>query len=333
MANSRFEYVKSFELEDRLLPHCWIVFRIDGKGFTKFCDAHQFQKPNDSRALLLANTAAKMLMEEHSEIVLGYGQSDEYSFVLRKNTELYNRRSSKLISVFVSYYTAAYVSQWPTHFPDVPLQYLPSFDGRTVCYPSNDILRDYLSWRQADCHINNQYNTCFWALVHSGKKPSEAQGILKVSGHSTWFKRACKVNVQTLIPGENATVVGFGARWQRARGGGGLVPGCKRAGGVVEVGRGVAMRAVVEVGAVQRAAVVEVARRREVKTSGSELEGWREVVERGGGGGGGRGGGGGGGVGGGGGGVEVGEGDGGWVEVVVVGVGGGGGWKAVERWW
>eukprot|EP00854_Cymbomonas_tetramitiformis_P030865 gene30865-38684_t len=34
MANSRFEYVKSFELEDRLLPHCWIVFRIDGKGFT-----------------------------------------------------------------------------------------------------------------------------------------------------------------------------------------------------------------------------------------------------------------------------------------------------------
>ncbi|KAK3244437.1 hypothetical protein CYMTET_45950 [Cymbomonas tetramitiformis] len=226
MANSRFEYVKSFELEDRLLPHCWIVFRIDGKGFTKFCDAHQFQKPNDSRALLLANTAAKMLMEEHSEIVLGYGQSDEYSFVLRKNTELYNRRSSKLISVFVSYYTAAYVSQWPTHFPDVPLQYLPSFDGRTVCYPSNDILRDYLSWRQADCHINNQYNTCFWALVHSGKKPSEAQGILK--GVS-----------------DARAVVEVGAKCSDARA---VVEGGGRAGAVVEVGaRGERRGAVVEV--------------------------------------------------------------------------------------
>lgn len=35
MANSKFEYVKDFELDDRLLPHCWIVVRLDGKGFTK----------------------------------------------------------------------------------------------------------------------------------------------------------------------------------------------------------------------------------------------------------------------------------------------------------
>ena len=36
-------------------------------------------------------------------------------------------------------------------------------------YPTDAILRDYLKWRQVDTHINNQYNTCFWALVHSGK--------------------------------------------------------------------------------------------------------------------------------------------------------------------
>lgn len=35
MANSRYEYVKSFELDDALLPGCYIVIRIDGKGFTK----------------------------------------------------------------------------------------------------------------------------------------------------------------------------------------------------------------------------------------------------------------------------------------------------------
>ncbi|CAI5980114.1 unnamed protein product, partial [Closterium sp. NIES-64] len=35
MANSRYEYVKQFEQPDRLLPHCWIVIRIDGRGFSK----------------------------------------------------------------------------------------------------------------------------------------------------------------------------------------------------------------------------------------------------------------------------------------------------------
>lgn len=29
-------------------------------------------------------------------------------------------------------------------------------------------------------HINNQYNTCFWMLVKSGKSKSEAQAYLKV---------------------------------------------------------------------------------------------------------------------------------------------------------
>ncbi|XP_015456318.1 probable tRNA(His) guanylyltransferase isoform X2 [Astyanax mexicanus] len=42
------------------------------------------------------------------------------------------------------------------------------FDGRVVLYPSNRNLRDYLSWRQADCHINNLYNTAFWTLVQKG---------------------------------------------------------------------------------------------------------------------------------------------------------------------
>mmetsp|Transcript_15978 Transcript_15978/g.34684 ORF Transcript_15978/g.34684 Transcript_15978/m.34684 type:complete len:259 (+) Transcript_15978:1126-1902(+) len=179
MANSRFEYVKSFELDDKLIPRCWVVIRLDGKGFTKFSEAHKFQKPNDDRALHLMNAAARSLMLEQPDIVLGYGESDEFSFVLKKSTNLYNRRSSKLTSVLVSMFTAAYVHRWSEYFPEKPLQYLPAFDARAVVYPTDTILRDYIAWRQADCHINNQYNTCFWALVHSGKTPTEAQSILK----------------------------------------------------------------------------------------------------------------------------------------------------------
>jgi hypothetical protein len=36
MANSKYEYVKDYELEDRLLPGCWIVVRLDGRGFTRW---------------------------------------------------------------------------------------------------------------------------------------------------------------------------------------------------------------------------------------------------------------------------------------------------------
>lgn len=61
---------------------------------------------------------------------------------------------SKLVSTVVSTFTANYVFSWPAFFPDTPLSFpLPTFDGRAVCYPTISNLRDYLSWRQADCKL------------------------------------------------------------------------------------------------------------------------------------------------------------------------------------
>ena len=60
------------------------------------------------------------------------------------------------MSLVVSLFTATYVRDWPKLFPEQPLLCTPCFDGRAVLYPTDDILRDYLSWRQADTHINNQ---------------------------------------------------------------------------------------------------------------------------------------------------------------------------------
>ncbi|KAF4487939.1 tRNA(His) guanylyltransferase [Fusarium agapanthi] len=169
MANSKFEYVRNFETSDPLLPNTWIVVRVDGRGFTKMCAKYGFEKPNDRRALDLMNTAAKAVVTELPEITIAYGVSDEYSFVFHKACTLFDRRASKLVSTVVSTFTANYVYFWSTHFPDSPLSPpLPSFDGRAVCYPSVQNLRDYMSWRQADCHINNLYNTCFWSLIQLG---------------------------------------------------------------------------------------------------------------------------------------------------------------------
>lgn len=71
---------------------------------------------------------------------------------MRKGLCLNGPRHSKLVTTIVSKFTAEYVFLWPSHFPQTPLSKpLPSFDGRAVLYPSVRILRDYLSWRQADC--------------------------------------------------------------------------------------------------------------------------------------------------------------------------------------
>ncbi|EFW99460.1 trnahis guanylyltransferase [Grosmannia clavigera kw1407] len=161
MANSKYEYVRLFEQSDTLLPNTWIVVRIDGRGFTKLCAKFGFEKPNDKRALDLMNAAAKAVMSDLPDISLAYGVSDEYSFVFHKACQLFERRSSKLVSTVVSTFTAFYVHLWPTFFPETPLTSspMPTFDGRAVCYPS---------------HINNLYNTTFWALVQKGGMDSVA---------------------------------------------------------------------------------------------------------------------------------------------------------------
>ncbi|XP_050453479.1 probable tRNA(His) guanylyltransferase isoform X2 [Cataglyphis hispanica] len=180
MAKSKFEYVKEFEKDDNCLPNCWIVVRIDGRNFSRFCETHQFVKPNDVAALELMNRAAIAVMEDFKEIILGFGQSDEYSFVFRKDTELYKRRASKLLSNVNSLFASSYVYYWPRIFRGKELYYPPSFDARIVLYPTDKNLRDYLAWRQADVHINNLYNTCFWNLILKGKlNPSQAEEKLR----------------------------------------------------------------------------------------------------------------------------------------------------------
>lgn len=167
MANSRFEYVKQFERENFLLPQTHIVIRVDGKGFHKFSQHYQFDKPNDSRALQVMNAAARAMVDQFPDIVLAYGDSDEYLFLLRRTCELFERREMKLVSTFASFMSVHYLMAWNAEFPEKPVEAarLPTFDARAVVYPNAQTVRDYFSWRQVDCHINNLYNTTFWNLV------------------------------------------------------------------------------------------------------------------------------------------------------------------------
>ncbi|KAH7884810.1 Thg1 C terminal domain-containing protein [Phlebopus sp. FC_14] len=194
MANSKYAYVRNFELPDPLLPGCFLVCRLDGHSFHRFSDEHRFTKPNDERALKLMDHAAMDVMSEYKDIVLAFGESDEFSFLLRRSTNLYNRRHAKILTTLTSYFTSCYVFRWSQYFPNTPLRYPPSFDGRIVVYPDERVVRDYFAWRQADTHINNLYNTVFWALVQQGgQTTTEAhaalRGTVSAQKHEILFQR------------------------------------------------------------------------------------------------------------------------------------------------
>lgn len=195
MANSAYQYVRDFEQPDALPPSNWIVVRIDGRGFSKFTTKHSFAKPNDLRAINLMNAAALEVTRTLVDVVLAYGQSDEYSFVLSENTTLFDRRAAKLATTVATAFTAEYCMLWPEYFPDQPLtRPFPTFDARCVCYPKRRILRDYLCWRQADCHINNLYNTTFWNMVLQGGMSQtdaelELKGTVSSDKNEILFKR------------------------------------------------------------------------------------------------------------------------------------------------
>ncbi|KRX14069.1 Histone deacetylase 8 [Trichinella nelsoni] len=132
---------------------------------------------NHAPGLKLMYGAAKSVMNNYKDIRIAYGHSDEFSFVFWKRTDLWNRRLQKFVSTITSLFTSNYIFQWNFHFNDNrPLIWAPCFDGRVVLYPTDENLTDYLKWRQADCHINNLYNTVFWKLVNEGQlKPAEAE--------------------------------------------------------------------------------------------------------------------------------------------------------------
>ena len=111
---------------------------------------------------------------------------------------------SKILTTIVSTFTSYYVYLWSSYFPDKTLSApMPSFDGRVIQYPTPQNLRDYMSWRQVDCttwpsrmfyrrrwctagHINNLYNTTFWALVlQGGVDRTQAEEQLKVKRKNT----------------------------------------------------------------------------------------------------------------------------------------------------
>ncbi|MFY0581847.1 tRNA(His) guanylyltransferase Thg1 family protein [Cystobacter fuscus] len=81
----------------RLLRGAWCVLRVDGRGFSRFTEAH-YDKPFDVRMHEQMVRTASALLEELQGIY-AYTESDEISVLFRPEWSLYDREVEKLVSL------------------------------------------------------------------------------------------------------------------------------------------------------------------------------------------------------------------------------------------
>ena len=70
----------------------------DVTGYNRFADDHAFLKPNDIRALELMDLAAWTVMQEYPDVVLAYGQSDEYRYSLSSELRPSHYHTTQLLA-------------------------------------------------------------------------------------------------------------------------------------------------------------------------------------------------------------------------------------------
>ena len=83
---------KDFEINHKLMPDAYIWVHLDGVNFKRLTQVNRYNKPIDQRNVNLMNKCAKHIFDSYkNELVCAYGFSDEFSFVLNKKSNLFNR--------------------------------------------------------------------------------------------------------------------------------------------------------------------------------------------------------------------------------------------------
>lgn len=145
-----------------VLDGMFVVVRVDGKGFSKYTERMRYAKPFDEGFSARMVKTMKRLMVELGA-VYGHTHSDEISVLLKPDTDLFNRRAEKLISVSAGLASA---------------EFGECFDARLWLGVDRARVVDYYSWRQADAASNGLSSWAYWTLRNSGISKATATRAL-----------------------------------------------------------------------------------------------------------------------------------------------------------
>jgi tRNA(His) guanylyltransferase len=140
----------------RLPRRTCVVIRIDGRGFHKFTSG--LERPYSRELATALDAAAVHLAMEMIGCRFGYGQSDEYSFLLtdfeRDDAPLwFDGNVQKMVSVSASVFTGAFNAA----FQKTPgsCSRIAAFDSRVMVIPRRSEVVNYFLWRQLDASANS----------------------------------------------------------------------------------------------------------------------------------------------------------------------------------
>lgn len=149
-----------------VLPHMYMVARLDGRGFTKLTKEDlPLEAPFDSkfRDYMLATTSH--LMSCGFKFIYGYTESDEISLLFDLGERSFGRKTRKLTSVLAGEASAKFA---------LLIGRVASFDCRISQLPRPQDVVDYFRWRNEDAHRNALNAYCYWTLRKKGASPKQA---------------------------------------------------------------------------------------------------------------------------------------------------------------
>ena len=171
----------------------YFIIRIDGRGFHKF--TADLERPYCRPLADALDQAALYLCHEIIGCRFGYGQSDEYSFLLtdfeREDSPLwFDGNVQKIASVSASLFTAAFIRAFPC-------DRIAAFDSRVMVISQRSEVENYFLWRQLDASANSLNMLASAHYSHGAllnKSTTEKHELLHAKGvnwakHPADFKR------------------------------------------------------------------------------------------------------------------------------------------------
>jgi tRNA(His) guanylyltransferase len=186
----------------RFLPMCPIIVRLDGKAFHSFTKG--LAKPYDVRLSSLMGSIAGSLVA-FTDAVIGYTQSDEITLIMHyddyKSQVMFNGRRDKLNSVLASYASVIFNKDLQMAISEKANKVV-LFDCRSFSVPNQTEAINALIWREQDA-VRNSISMAAQAKFSTkelhGKSCKEMKEMLLKAGvqwdnYPSFFKRGIYIH-------------------------------------------------------------------------------------------------------------------------------------------
>ena len=156
--------------DPKILPHMFVIARIDGRNFSTLTREKLKLDPFDTQMAICMEETVKHLMDCGFKTMFTFTQSDEISMLFDPDiAETFAGKIRKFNSILAGEASAKFSMKMGTH---------ATFDCRIIQLPTWEFVIDYFKWRVADSLRNALNQLCYHVLLKEGLNGTQAQRVL-----------------------------------------------------------------------------------------------------------------------------------------------------------